>query len=65
MYDLETIKAINARGSTNHENPMDVAGALRWLLDDLTDAGENRANGAAVEFDSVANARTVLARIGR
>lgn len=37
-----------------------LAGALQWLLDDMTDAGENKAPGSDIEFDSVAHARETL-----
>jgi hypothetical protein len=35
--------------------------ALTWLLDDLTDAGQDRDPKTGVEYDSVANARAALA----
>jgi hypothetical protein len=34
--------------------------ALTWLLDDLTDAGQDRDPKTGVEYDSVANARAAL-----
>lgn len=37
-----------------------LASALQWLLDDLTDAGENRDGDHSEEYDSVANARATL-----
>lgn len=37
-----------------------LRGALTWLLDDLTDAGQDRDPKTGIEFDSVANARAAL-----
>jgi hypothetical protein len=39
--------------------------ALRWLLDDLTDAGENKREDSDEEYDSVAYAREVCERAER
>ena len=40
----------------------DLVAALTWLLDDLTDAGEDHNPETGTIYDSVANARTALAK---
>ena len=42
---------------------LELRGALQWLLDDMTDAGEAFSESGEV-FDSVANARDVLVKAG-
>lgn len=42
---------------------LELRGALQWLLDDMTDAGEAFSEAGA-PFDSVANARDVLVEAG-
>ena len=38
----------------------ELVSALQWLLDDMTDAGENKARDSDLEYDSVAAARETL-----
>ncbi len=70
MMDLQTIKALNkeARGMgeavedrliSRDLASQDLYGALTWLLDDLTDAGEVH-NNSGVEYDTCKHARAVL-----
>jgi hypothetical protein len=40
----------------------DLISALQWLVDDLTDAEEDRNPETGDEYDSVANVRSVLAK---
>jgi hypothetical protein len=40
----------------------ELLAALQWLVDDLTDAEEDRNPETGDEYDSVANARAVLAK---
>jgi hypothetical protein len=69
MFDLETIIKINNNkpgdiegGQPQAEPEPDLRAALQWLLDDLTDAGEDKDPETGETFDSVANAREVLRR---
>jgi hypothetical protein len=41
----------------------ELLAALQWLVDDLTDAEEDRNPETGEEYDSVANARTALAKV--
>lgn len=46
---------------TFQDDPVkDMASALQWLLDDMTDAEQHKDPNGDVEFDSVANARAKL-----
>jgi hypothetical protein len=47
----------NARHETQN-----LIAALTWLLDDLSDAGEDRNPETGDEYDSVANARAAIAK---
>jgi hypothetical protein len=58
MTDAITTKRSNEPTEKTHDDSLE--GALIWLLDDLTDMGENRPASGGDEFDSVVHARRVL-----
>lgn len=60
-HDIEKANALIRADTELVRAAPEMLAALRWLLDDITDAGENRQEGCDEEYDSVANARAIVA----
>jgi hypothetical protein len=57
------VACVNACEGLNPEAIADAIGALTWLLDDMSDAGEDKNPETGEVYDSVANARKALAAV--
>lgn len=55
--------SVNACTGLNPAAIADAIGALSWLLDDMSDAGEDKNPETGDVYDSVANARAALAKV--